>query len=189
LRLTRGLSLALVCTLLACAGHLASGGGAPSPPALLAVAALLGSGFVVLADKRRGFGQVLSAALGAQPLFHLAFSLTGHASPGAALHTAGAVPAGPVPEPPSVGVLLLPGIEPSMIAGHVVAAAVVAWLVADGESVLWALVDLFARFFVPLPAVASVGCHRPVPYLGTADLTVRRGRLFGVLHTRRGPPE
>lgn len=188
-RLTRGLTLALSCTLVACAGHVAGGGGAPSLPALLTVAALLGSGFVVLADRRRGFGQILCAALAAQPVFHLAFSLTGHASPGAGWRAEDpAWPAASSSGPLPAGAPWWAEPDLPMVAGHVVAAGVVSWLVSDAENVLWALVGLFARFRVPRPTVSPMGRLRLVPYTGGPDITLQRARFLALLHARRGPP-
>lgn len=176
LRVVRGGVLAAVCTLLALAGHVHGGAGVPPLPVLIVVGILIGVGFVVLADRRRGFAPVLVAALASQAAFHVGFSLSqpptadGHGGPS---H--------------SVMVTVLDA-GPGMIFGHVLAAAASAWLLSSGEDVLWALIYLFAVVGVPalgrIPLLPS-----PVPVVpATRDLSPRGDLLRARYRPRRGPP-
>ena len=175
LRLARGGLLAVCCTALALLGHLAGGGrGVPSLPVLLAVTALVGAGFCVLADRRRQFHQILAGALAAQVAFHLSFSL---AAPIGAAHGAAYVHGGPV------------DVDPPMLVGHGVAAAAIAILVSRGEDLVWALFHLLGLVWLPrpdvLPAVGMPRAMRSAP----ADSVATAGALLpGRVHPRRGPP-
>lgn len=164
LRVARGGVLAVLCTLVAIAGHARGGGEAPPIPALLAVAALVGTAFVVLADRRRGFTEILFAALACQPAFHLAFSIP--------VHEAGAV--APIDAP--------------MVGGHVLAGVVTATLLTYGEDALWAVYHLLtgvrAPVLEPVPVLAPPAPARP----DGAELAPVRRQLLARIPPRRGPP-
>jgi hypothetical protein len=175
LRIGRGGLLAVCCTMLALAGHVVGGGGVPKPYALVAVAVLAGAGFCVLADRQRSFRQVFTGAVAAQAVFHLTFSLAG---PGSGAHSSGA---GAVP-----GTSLGPDLV--MVGGHLFAAAGTAALLAHGDTVLWALVELLGLVRVPalgaLPVVAV-----PCPVVQSfPDLPAPGAVLSARVHPRRGPP-
>lgn len=169
LRVLRGASLALACTLIAVGGHVLGGGDAPPVGALLAVAALGGAAFVVLANRQRTFGQIFAAAAVSQLVFHGAFSL----SAGAYGH--------PIHEP------IASLIHPPMLTGHLLAAAAAAALVAYGERAVWALHELGRLFRLPELAVI-----RPVtpPRLrqATSHTENTRELLLARTRPRRGPP-
>ncbi len=187
LRVARGGLLACCCTALALLGHV-DGGGAPPPlPLLVAVTLLVGSALTILADRRRQFREILVAALGAQVVFHVAFSLA--AAPGAARHGA------------HLGTRLLPDSATllpvhlafpvpdgaAMVAGHVLAAAATAVLVSRGEDVVWALFHLFGLVLMPTVArVAVVDTPTSPPVWAWVPA---RGEAASVrVHPRRGPP-
>ncbi|MGW5360793.1 hypothetical protein [Actinopolymorpha pittospori] len=163
LRVARGALLAALTALLAVAGHLAGGGHLPPLPSLLACAVLLGATFAVLADKQRGLAPLLLAAVGSQLLFHVAFVLAGHSG------DAGLLP------------------DAHLLVAHLCAAAVLALLAAHADTLLWSLVHLLERAWipalvaVPVPTAAS---SRP----GYADVVQPRIRLDARTHPRRGPP-
>lgn len=158
--MVRGGLLACCCTALTVLGHAGGGGGIPSPPALIAVTVLVGAGFSVLAQRRRHFGQILAAALATQAVFHVAFSLASTA------HTAGRsghplLPVGHqtshlVPPASPTAHSMLAGL--AMPAGHLAAAAVMAWLAAYGEATAWRLFRLLT--LVRLPRVTPVAVVR-----------------------------
>lgn len=130
LRLLRGGVLTAVATLCALAGHVVAGGAILGLAALV-VAGWLGAAFVLLADRRRGFADILVASFAAQVVFHVIFAITCHGSQG---------PAPLLPDAP-------------MVAGHAAAAACLAGLLAYGERVLWGLYHAFR--LVAGPSVAS----------------------------------
>jgi hypothetical protein len=74
-----------------------------------------------------------------------------------------------------------------MLAGHLVAALAMAWLLSHGEAVVWAVFELFG--FVRLPGLAcavDLGALRlPRP---RRDITTARAQATGWIHPRRGPP-
>lgn len=170
LRILRGASLALACTLIAVGGHVLGGGDAPPAGALLAVAALGGAAFVVLANRQRTFGQIFAAAAASQLAFHGAFSLSSGAY-GHPLHE-------------SIASLA----DPPMLTGHLLAAAAAAALVAYGERAVWAIHELGRLIRVPELAVV-----RPTAPPNLRPATSRhhestRGLLFARTRPRRGPP-
>ncbi|MDH6112087.1 putative membrane protein YhdT [Kitasatospora sp. MAP12-15] len=171
LRAARAVPFALVCTLIAAAGHALGGGGQVALPALAfgfaavwAVAALLGGRERSLASIAGvlGLGQ-----LGLHLLFHslcqqamagmtmdqVAGRLICNDLPGGKI---GTIPAGMTAEQllgnagvdPSAyhAAAALPwwqfGLTPAMLAGHLVAAALAGWWLRRGEAALWRLVRL-----------------------------------------------
>jgi hypothetical protein len=169
MRILRGASLALACTLIAVGGHVLGGGDVPPVGALLAVAATGGAAFVILANRQRAFGQIFVAAVATQVAFHGAFSL----SAGAYGH--------PIHDP------IASLASPSMLTGHLLAAAVAASLLGYGERAVWALYEL-ARI-VRVPELAVV---RPVVpprfHLATRHHQSTRALLLARTLPRRGPP-
>ncbi len=178
LRIARGGVLGVCCGALALLGHLAGGGTVPPLPALAAVTVLIGSGLSVLADRRRYFPHILGAAIGAQVVFHVAFSLATlpGAEAGAGLHVASAS---------EVSGQHAEGAP--MLAGHLVAAVAIAWLLARGEAVVWAVFELFG--FVRLPDLATpVDLVHLRPPLPGDDVPGVRVLTTVWIHQRRGPP-
>jgi hypothetical protein len=166
-RVLRGSALAACCTLLALSGHVLGGGSVGSVLAMLVVAAPLGGAFVVWADRQRGPVELAAAGLVSQLAFHLVFALCG----GATSHGR-----------PDAG---------WMVAGHVLAAVVAAWLLSGGERALWglyrALTGVVVRRVVPRSvSVRGTGASHlfdAAPAVRAAGAEVARA------HPRRGPPQ
>jgi hypothetical protein len=192
LRTTRGLVLAAASAAIALAGHVLGGGHAPSVPALFVVAGLVGAGFVVLADRRRGFTQILLGALVSQPLFHIAFSLAeqhGPADPHSGRPTADQLAA--LSQQTTAADLLhgfQAALDPAMVAGHAVAAVGIAWLTAHGESLLWSLFELVARTAAPILQPIPVWTAAPALNAAAVLVTPPRRQQLARVRTRRGPP-
>jgi hypothetical protein len=160
------------CGALALLGHVLSGAAAPPLSAFVAVTALIGATFAVLAGRRRQFRHILAVSLAAQVAFHLAFLLT-------SAHPAGDL--GPGPTDP------LALWDPVAAGGHVAAAVVISALVARGEDVVWALYHLLG--LVRLPSQVVPGVSTPVRPLPVQVGKARPGEwLWAQVHPRRGPP-
>lgn len=168
LRFVRGGVLAAACTLCALGGHALAGGAIPGLAALVVIG-WLGACFVLLADRRRGFGAILLGSAASQVVFHTAFALSG-------THTGHGGTAGPSVVP-----------DAAMLSGHAVAAVCIAALLAYGESVLWGLYHAYRLVFVPHlitltpDAAGATACVAREP--GPA-----RDLLFVRTHPLRGPP-
>jgi hypothetical protein len=169
-RAARGLLLALACALLALAGHVAGGGTATSVAPLLLVGGPLAGAFVVWADRQRGFGGLLLAAAGSQLPFHVVFSMC--AGAGLPRHSS--------------------TVSAAMVAGHLVAAAAMAWTLALGEASLWALYRALRGLAPGLLFLASpVVDVRPLPAGPSAEGPRRlaaAGLVLAAANHRRGPP-
>jgi hypothetical protein len=156
--------LAALCTLVAVVGHARGGGDVPPIPALLVVAGLVGTAFVVLADRRREFSEILFAALVCQPAFHIAFALPVHGH-------GGTVP-----------------IDLPMVTGHVLAALGTASLLSYGEAALWAAYHLLTGVrpprLEPVPVLPPPAAAR----YENVELAPIRRRLLARIPPRRGPP-
>lgn len=167
-RVLRGSVLALCCAALSLSGHVAGGGRVTAALPLLVVAAPLAAAFVVWADRQRSLLEIGAAALGSQVAFLLVFQLCGasHGPP----HSA--------------------GWNARMVAGHVVAATLLSWVLARGEAALWSLYravqDVRWLGMAPLPLV-GIRTTRPglVP---TAPVRCGAGLVLASAHGRRGPP-
>src|SRR3954471_5498950 len=165
----RGLLLALACAALALAGHVAGGGAATSVAPLLLVGGPLTGAFVVWADRQRGFGELLLAAAGSQVPFHVVFSMC--AGVGLPRHSA--------------------PVSAAMVAGHLVAAATMAWMLALGEASLWGLYRALRGLAPGLPPSAPpIVDVRPLPAHPTAEGPRRLGAglVLASANHRRGPP-
>lgn len=112
--------MSAACLSMPTAAHVAAGGGAPVDAGFLLVAALLGAACVALADRRRSVLEIGALLLLSQPVFHVVLTLAGHHG------TTTVVPSG------------------SMIAAHLVAAAVLTVVLAGAESVVWSMAALSA---------------------------------------------
>jgi hypothetical protein len=154
--------------LLSVAGHGAAGGQLPGPGPVLLVTAAFSLLCPALTTRRRNFSSLLGVLLLTQFFAHPLFVvLAGH-------HSSAMI-----------------GVNPAMLAGHLLAAALCALLLAHGEDLVWrhcALVAslLFAALlprFVILPAAAgisrvlfrsTVGVH-PWPGIPVLRFAPRRG--------------
>lgn len=167
LRFVRGGVLAAACTLCALGGHGLAGGAIPGLGSLV-VLGWLGACFVLLADRRRGFGGILAAAAGSQVVFHIMFALTGtHAG-----HE-------------STQPVVIP--DAGMLVGHAAAALCLAALLAHGERVVWGLYHAFRLVFVPtitLPAPDASAVSACV----ARESGPTREALLVREHPLRGPP-
>jgi hypothetical protein len=177
--LTRGAARALracvvagACTAVSVSGHQWGGGGAPGPGGSAAVAgvafalALAGSG------RRWTFGRLLVVLGAAQAGCHALFA-----------SAAGGPASAPVSGVPSV----------LMVAGHALAAVLLAGFLGYGETVLWRVVELSAALAARVrrrlgPPLAAPGSPRRVALPAPP---ARGGGISTVLVTgspRRGPP-
>jgi hypothetical protein len=167
-RVLRGSALATCCTLLALSGHVLGGGSVGSVLAMLVVAAPLGGAFVVWADRQRGPVELAAAGLVAQLAFHLVFALCGGG--GVASHE--------------------PAAASWMVAGHVVAAAVAAWLLSSGEAALWglyrALTGVVVRRVVRRQVPVRVAAVRHL--VDAVPVVTAEGPEAARANPRRGPP-
>jgi hypothetical protein len=161
--------------MLALAGHVLGGGDLPKVPTWVAVAAITGAAFSVLADRQRPLRQIFAGAVAAQAVFHLAFSLSGPAGADHAQPAAG-----------SAGVGLATDLV--MVGGHLVAAAGTAALVAHGDTLLWTLVELFGFVRLPLLGTPLVSAGVPSPVPSVPDRPRPGSGWSSRVHPRRGPP-
>ncbi|MGW0226919.1 hypothetical protein ACWDWO_01260 [Actinopolymorpha singaporensis] len=181
-RIIRGALLAGCCTALAVLGHAGASGDPPPVAALVAGTVVVGAAFAVLADRRRAFGRILAAALVAQAVFHVLFSLA--CSHGYELTTGTTLTSGSV-----AGALAEVSPGPVMALAHLGAAVVLAALATAGETLVWAAFHLFGLVRLPtltLPAPAGVNVtparNHDDDLPGARELRIRRA------HRRRGPP-
>jgi hypothetical protein len=167
-RVLRGSVLALCCAALSLSGHVIGGGRVTAVLPLLVVAGPLAAAFVVWADRQRSLLEIGAAALGSQVAFHAVFELCGASD-------------GP-PHPTSW--------DARMVAGHVLGAALLSWVLARGEAALWSLYraaqGLRWVHVAPLPVVGvrttRAGLVPATPEGGGAGL------VLASAHGRRGPP-
>ncbi|WP_141711888.1 hypothetical protein [Jiangella alba] len=149
-RLVRGAVLATFCLLMSMGAHVAAGGSPPLSPGLLLCAGLLVVSCVAAADRRRGFGGIVTVAGVSQVVFHL-LSAGGDHGGSAAVVTPG----------------------PGMVLAHVVATLVVGAALACGERLVWSLAALCGVVRAlrlvrccpppgPAPAAAAFAAPRPV---------------------------
>jgi hypothetical protein len=192
LRAVRAGLLGLVCVALALAGHLAGGGRAPSPWAVLILALPMAAVALALTARRRGVGSIGAVVAGSQLVLHEALmwfqagaACTGPGDVHAHLgHHAAAV----------TGCLPMAGMSPGlpgglaatavMVLGHAVAGAVTTLVLAHGEALLWRLWSRLTRDGPDGPAP-----HLPAPrLLARSPHGAPRGRLARGSARRRAPP-
>ena len=167
-RVLRGSALALCCAVLALSGHVVGGGTSSPVLPLVVVAGPLAAAFVVWADRQRSLLEIGVAALGAQVAFHAVFELCGASG-------------GPAHPATWTG---------RMVAGHVLGAAVMSWMLSRGEAALWSLyrsvLGVVSVYLVQLPVVgdrtSGTGLTPVVPGRCGAGL------VLASAHGRRGPP-
>jgi hypothetical protein len=169
-RVLRGSVLALSCAALSLSGHVVGGGRVTVVLPLLVVAGPLAAAFVVWADRQRSLVEIGAAALGSQLAFNAVFELCGASG-------------GP-PHPASWGA--------RMVAGHVLGAAVLSWVLARGEAALWSLYravqGLRLRWaHVAPPPVDGVRTTR-AGVVPPAPGRCGAGLVLASAHGRRGPP-
>ncbi|MEV6973470.1 hypothetical protein [Kitasatospora sp. NPDC093806] len=116
LRLARALPFALVCTLIAAAGHAVAGGGNVALPALGAGFAAVLLLAVALGGRERSLGAIAGALGAGQFGLHLLFhSFGGHAAAGA--HHGGPLGSGPLTLPQVAGRLICNEARPGTLIG------------------------------------------------------------------------
>ena len=170
MRLVRGGVLATCSVLLGLSGHLLGGGsGQVVAPTVLA-GAVIGVASVAWAHRRRGFGQLMGAAVLAQVAFYGTLALA--SSHGSVHHHDGMTAA---------------WSGQRMMLAHAVAAVLMAAVLAHGDAVLWSLGRM-------LPAVVRPG-RWPVPVVrGTlpppdgGERAPRRALVVAATQPHRGPP-
>ena len=176
-RLLRGLVVAATGVLLAVGGHLLAGGTLSASPALLVLVTLAAGACTLWSYRQWSFARLLVALCGVQLLVHEAMNLG--MGPGLAAGHVADTPFSASPATGAGGWL--------MVAAHAGATAVTAWLLRQGEALIWRLVErlrprpLWPTVTAPLdlsaPTASSTGSSATwllVPMAGS--------------QTRRGPP-
>lgn len=167
-RLLRSAAFAAVATQLAALGHMVGGGGRPDLAVLLIGSVTIGATVTGLARRRRTWPAIFGLLAGCQVAFHLLFSVDMHAMSGA--HS------------------FLPADPLRMLAFHLIAAALSAWVLAGGEAALFRLFALLRRSVLVGPAPLPID----LPPEWTASFRgFRPPRPTGALLStspRRGPP-
>ncbi|MGK5554942.1 hypothetical protein ACSNOI_25320 [Actinomadura kijaniata] len=176
-RCARGAFLAAVCTLVALVGHVLGGEGGccvPPLPAVLLTGGVVGTLSTALARRALTFGRTLTVVGWSQLAFHLAFSVAA---------------AGPAHHAPPAGAVPATGFGPDMIAGHAVAAVVVAAVLARADAALWWLCGVVLAVVLPwLTPRPAAPAPAPWTVVLSAERTPRRGVLLARAVRRRGPP-
>ena len=165
--------MTVLCVVLAAAGHAAAGGPLPSVAALLAVGAPLGAAFVIMADRERGLGSIMLAAVGSQLLFHLAFEITAHDH--AAVGASGQ----------GFSSAVLPADR--MLMAHLAAAGLMGVLARYGDSLVWGMAGLLGFTRIPSLLLVPIDRRPPTPRLPVLR-TRPRSRVEIRIRPRRGPP-
>lgn len=175
LRWLRGVTVGLVATGLALAGHVLGGGAAPpaGPLAVIALTALVGS--VALSGQRWSGTALLGVLLGVQLSAHVVFA-------GATAVTA------PMHHEP--GPVTGHGLGWTMLTGHLLAAVLTALLLRRGESWCWRVTDLLSRPVRAGRALALPGMppRRAAGQRSTGRVAALRPCLLAWVQPRRGPP-
>ncbi|MEJ1156350.1 MULTISPECIES: hypothetical protein [Microbacterium] len=187
-RALRGATAAWVATIIAATSHTLSGGGAPHPLLVVALAILLSPVAVAIAGRRLALWRMTATVLASQMVFHLAFAMTSGASASSgtveaatsthAHHVLGSFS--------SAGVA---GIFPdaAMLAGHLTAAIVTVAGLYFGGRMLRTLGrgvrSIFARAHALIP-LDSLPCAHPAARVLP---TLRAITLLSDV-SRRGPP-
>jgi hypothetical protein len=190
-RLVRLTGLGGSSLLLASGAHLAGGGRMP-PMLVLALSGAVVALVAAALTARRCRWRLLAGVLGVEQLaLHLVFGATAPVGPGcgpavteAGHHAAVAIP-GCVPLPGGFGSGMLSDHSAGMWLAHAVAVLATAWLLARGESWLWATADLVVRVATAAP-VRRPGTPAAAP-LAVRGRTTGDARLPS-LASPRGPP-
>lgn len=182
LRALRGTAAATIATLVAATAHTLSGGGAPHPLLVIAVAALAAPPAVWLAGRRPAWWRTAGIVAGAQALFHGAFALVGDAHPVTSTHAHHAH-AALAPLPATV----MTDADATMTVGHMIAAVVTILAVLRGEQLLRRIARGIRRRLARLTAALPPPVARPRPLTACqAPRRVRRPTTSAL--SRRGPP-
>ena len=166
-RLSRAGVFAVVATQLAALGHVMGGGRLPDPTVLFTVTVSLGGSLSGLATRRRSGRQILLALLLSQLAFHAAFQVTAHSAHGPGGWVGGW----------------------RMLAFHLVAGLLAAWVMAGAESMVFRLYAALHRAIVSRPARSAVATTPS--WTAVIIGRSRLGRLQAAgssLVARRGPP-
>jgi hypothetical protein len=173
LRWLRGSAVGAASVALATSGHVLGGGAVPAATVLLLSAgAMLLS--VALSNRRWTLAPLLVVLLGTQVVCHVL--LGGHGAGGASLHHP-AVTAGAAGSPAG-----------AMLAAHVAAALLTAWLLRCGDDCCARLVELLAVTWRVASAARPTTLRRP--QLSAAPVAAAAPTMRELEHAvaRRGPP-
>jgi hypothetical protein len=171
LRVARSGVLALACTAVSTAGHVAGGGVAPGATAMVGLTVACWALALAVSAQQWTAGRLLIMLGSAQLTCHL---ILGADVPAGATNTVHSGPA------------------PAMPLGHLAAAAVLALLLTRADRAIWRLAELLVALagrlrpakrgpMTPLPP----RIHRQWP---TSELTAGGGRRLAAEVSRRGPP-
>jgi hypothetical protein len=200
LRAVRAGLLGLVCVLLALSGHLAGGGHAPSPWAVVILALPMAALCLGLTARRRGVGSIGAVVAGSQLVLHeaLMWFQAGTACTGPAdVHAHAHLPAHLGQAEAVSGCRPMAGMASALPAGaggsraaalmvlsHALAAAVTTVVLAHGEALLWRLWHRLTRG-VPQAHVRLVPATRGAAWSSYDAPAGRRARGSA---RRRAPP-
>lgn len=160
IRLLRACAAAFIGLTLALAGHLIGGGDAASLPLILSVLGLVTGAAWLLSSRCLTTGQIVGLLLIAQIVIHLSCVID--------------------TTPTTVG--------PAMIGGHVFATSLTAFLLARGESFLWALAEKAGLRTVPMLIAISHPAGRVGPRMPMLDERRPPVFVFAGGTGLRGPP-
>lgn len=180
----RGTAAAVIATLVAATGHTLSGGGAPDPLLVAAVACLAAPFAVLLAGRRSTLVGTALVVSGAQALFHGAFALVDDARP---LPGTGHAHV-PIPAADLAAAAAAAPAEPSaMPLGHLLAAVVTIAAVRHGEQLLRRLSrGILRRTSRHLPVLRQTAAPTLAPT--ARDRVLRPRHIAQSSLSRRGPP-
>ena len=195
----RSAMVALTVLSLAAGAHTLAGGQLPSPGILLALLALTGLAATTATRLKLNLPAVAGLLGAGQLVLHEAFSAFSAPALSPALSGAAAGPAGdlghhagPLSFPAGLdGPLAASGLDSGlsvmMLAGHALATLVCAFLLARGESALWALAA-WLRPLLRLPAAVTPGAVAVPAATGWPAESVPLPRRNLRRDCRRGPP-
>jgi hypothetical protein len=188
LRGLRAASLGVVAFCLALVAHVAAGGNAPGPVALLLLAGLIALAAVLVTAGRLGPVRVGVSLAAMQVVLHEAFMWLGSPA-GCPAPAGGRMSHGSQPMLECATEMAQAGVGPSagiaasvMVGAHVAATAVMATLLAYAETVLWFLALRWLRLGLPeLPVIRARARAVGAPRMSRVHCA--RGGVG-----RRGPP-
>lgn len=197
LRTLRGASASGIATVIAALSHTAGGAQAPAPLIVVAMAALLTPGAILLVGARPRLPRLATTVLATQAAFHLAFLALGSpvaTHPAAESHAAhlahaahAAAASTQLGHPTHLATLAASQTDARMIGAHLVAALLTVALLHRGEAVVRAIASwasVVVRRAAPQPLLLA-RTHAP----GAAPARLARAlRIVAGPRSPRGPP-
>lgn len=195
LRTLRGASASGIATVVAALSHTAGGAQAPAPLIVVAMAALLTPGAILLVGARPRLSRLAATVLTTQAAFHLAFLALGSpvaTHPAAASHAAHVAHAAhaassQLGHPTHLATLAASQTDARMIGAHLVAALLTVAMLHRGEAVVRAIASwasVVVRRVAPQPLLLA---RTRAPGAAPARLP-RALRIVAGPRSPRGPP-